>query len=222
MGTTVQFPVLPFDRMVRDIIRAKVALVGDDKIGKTKLLNAFMNGASADGSVSPVWSSNYVMTIEMDLQTVSINIPDSNFCVELQIFDFGGSALFNADSKLSARRKFLTLCDYVLAAYSVADRASFDSLKNGWLSEFRATHSLKNAKAKASNGVLLGLQSDLEEFAAVNRIDAIKLAKEHSLAAIECSAKRARDVDTPFNFIAQQSFLRHSQNHKEKEKAQIE
>merc|ERR1712154_151804 len=136
--------------------------------------------------------------------------PDSNFCVELQVFDFGGCPLFNADNKLQARRKYLQLSEYVLAAYSVADRASFDSLKNGWLDEFRATHNTKaNGESCSSKGVLLGLQSDLEQFAAVNPVEAIKLAKEHNIAAMLCSAKLARDIDTPFNYVAQQVYLKH-------------
>merc|ERR1719204_646339 len=90
--------------------------------------------------------------------------------------------------------------------------ATFASLKESWLDDFRAAQHSHTKASGARNGVLLGLQSDLEEFAAVNGVEAIKLAKEHNLAAMLCSAKLARDVDTPFNFVAQQCYLKHIRN----------
>lgn len=193
--------------MVRETIRAKVALIGDDKIGKTKLLNAFMGTASS-------WNSNYEMTIEIDLKIVTINIPDTEYCVELQVLDFGGNPLFNADPNI--RRKYLKIANHIIAAYDISRRSTFDSLKSVWLQEFKTMHNTKSDNlGKTSSGVILGLQADLSKYSTVNAMEAIKLAKEYNLVAMQCSSKTNQDIDTPFNYIAQQVYLRYKQDQEE-------
>ena len=189
--------------MVRDILRANVALVGDDKIGKTKLLNTYIDSSDS-------WDNNYLMTIEIDLKVIAINIPDTNYCVELQIFDFGGNDLFSAggdDNNINIHRKYLQLTDHVIAAYNISSRRSFDALKSNWLKQFKATHI-----NTSHNGVILGLQSDLSSYSTVNPKEAIKLAKEHNYVAMQCSSKTNQDVEMPFAYLAQQVYLRHNNN----------
>mmetsp|Transcript_35849 Transcript_35849/g.57632 ORF Transcript_35849/g.57632 Transcript_35849/m.57632 type:complete len:213 (-) Transcript_35849:360-998(-) len=191
--------------MVREIIRSKVALLGDDKIGKTKLLSTFMQ--SAKGEDAP-WNNHYLMTVEVDLQIVTVNIPDTNYAVELQVFDFGGNQrLFHADN---LQRKYLQLADHVIAAYDISTRSTFDSLKSSWLKQFKSTH-ISNNEQKYS-GVVLALQSDLSQYSTVNPKEAIKLAQQYNCVAMKCSSKLAEDVDTPFNYIAQQVYLQHMNN----------
>eukprot|EP01084_Bolivina_argentea_P246915 413136_1 len=194
--------------MVREIVRSKVALIGDDKIGKTKLLNAFLNYLNIDvNGLSAAWNDNYLMTIEIDLKVVTINIPDSNYCVELQIFDFGGNELFNVDN--SIRRKYLQMMNHVIAAYNISSRSTFDSIKSMWLKEFKSTHNTKNNNLNTASGIILGLQSDLSEYSTVNPKEVIELAKEYNMVAMQCSSKTNQDVDTPFNYIANQVHLKH-------------
>eukprot|EP00483_Globobulimina_turgida_P003631 UN03637 len=188
--------------MVRDILRAKVALIGDDKIGKTKLLNAFINGLNIDSNGLSVWNTNYLMTVEIDLKIITINIPDTNYCVELQIFDFGGNELFNIDNNI--RSKYSQLTSHIIAAYNISSRSTFDSLKSMWLKEF------KNSNLnKIGSGVILGLQSDLIKYSTVNPKEAIKLGQQYNMVAMQCSTKINQDIDTPFNYLAQQVYLRH-------------
>lgn len=191
--------------VVRDIIRSKVALIGDNKIGKSKLLSTFINdGRGEEGQ----WNNNYLMTIEMDLKIVTINIPDTNYSVELQIFDFGGNNLFNVDNDI--RRKYFQLTDHVIAAYNISKRITFDSLKSVWLKQFKSTHN--TSKNELQSGVLLGLQSDLSKYTTVTPKEAIKFAKEFGLVAMQCSSKINQDIDTPFNYIAQQVYLKYINN----------
>ena len=188
--------------MVRDIIRSKVALIGDDKIGKSKLLSTFINGGSDDDGQ---WNNNYSLTIEMNLEIVTINIPDTNYAVELQIFDFGGNDLFNIDNDI--RRKYFQLTDHVIAAYNISNRMTFDRLQSVWLKEYKTA---KNASKDKYGGVVLGLQSDLVKYTVVNPNEAIKLAKESNLVAMSCSSKNNQEIDTPFNYLAQQVYLQHT------------
>lgn len=185
--------------MVRDILRSRVALIGDDKIGKTKLLNTYTDP-------SEEWNDNYFMTIEVDLKLITVNIPETNYCVELQLFDFGGNDLFSTggdDNNINMSRKYMRLTDHVIAAYNISSRRSFDSLKSAWLKEFKS--SLIN---KPHSGVILGLQSE-QLNSTVNPKEAIKLAKEHNYVAMQCSSKTNQDIQMPFAYLAQQVYLKH-------------
>ena len=93
------------------------------------------------------------MTIEMDLQIITINIPETNYAVELQIFDFGGNHLFNIDHDI--RKKYFQLTDHVIAAYNISNRITFDSLKSVWLKEYKTSQNTSKTKF---SGVVLGLQ----------------------------------------------------------------
>ena len=146
--------------------------------------------------------------MEVDLQIITINIPDSNYAVELQVFDIGGNGLlFNTDNNIDLRRKYFQLVDHVIAAYNVSNRITFDSLRSNWLKLFKATHNTKSNEQYS--GVILGLQSDLSKYSTVNPKEAIALAKEYNLVAMQCSAKLNQDIDNPFNYLAQQVYLKY-------------
>ena len=138
--------------MVRDIIRGKVVIVGDSKVGKTSLINKFLH------SDEPM-NNLYQMTIEANLESVTINIPDTNFAVELQLIDLGGHKLF-----METRRELMLNITYVIAAYNIIDRQSFDSLKD-WLDELKSAQTQKPFEIK---GILLGCKSDLIKHTAIS------------------------------------------------------
>merc|ERR1712130_196977 len=112
------------------------------------------------------------------------------------------------NDNINIRRKYLKMTNHVIAAYNISSRSTFDSLKSSWLKQFKSTH-LNNT---SYSGVILGLQSDLSMYSTVNAKEAIKLAKEHNLVAMQCSSKANQEIDTPFNYIAQQVYLQHIDN----------
>jgi GTPase SAR1 family protein len=69
------------------VLRCKVAIVGDSKVGKTTLKEMFISGGRN-------YLNEYNMTVGVDFKVKSVPIPDSNFEVELYMFDCGGEKIF--------------------------------------------------------------------------------------------------------------------------------
>jgi hypothetical protein len=69
------------------VLRCKVAIVGDSKVGKTTLKEMFISGGRN-------YLNEYNMTVGVDFKVKSVPIPDSHFEVELYMFDCGGEKIF--------------------------------------------------------------------------------------------------------------------------------
>ena len=137
----------------RDIIRGKTLLLGDAKVGKSSLIQRFLNGDQEQ------FNHNYQMTIETDLQIVLINIPETNYAVELQVIDMGGSKLFT-----ETRRDYMLNIKNVIATYDTSDRKTFDSLVD-WLDQLKSAQTQEPFQL---NGVLLASKADLHHHSAVS------------------------------------------------------
>ena len=72
-----------------NVLRAKLLLVGDSCVGKTSVIQQFLNSGAS-------FPKNYSMTLGADVQTKTINIPDSHDVVELTMVDCSGKTI-NSD-----------------------------------------------------------------------------------------------------------------------------
>lgn len=75
---------------IPNILRARVAVVGEPQVGKTALCQQL---SSADGTNFP---KNYLMTMCMDAHVRSVNIPDTNDVVELYLADCSGREIYRS------------------------------------------------------------------------------------------------------------------------------
>ena len=71
-----------------NVLRAKLLLVGDSCVGKTSVIQQFLNSGTS-------FPKNYSMTLGAEVQTKTINIPDSQDVVELTIIDCSGKNINN-------------------------------------------------------------------------------------------------------------------------------
>lgn len=177
------------------ILRCKVAIVGDSKVGKTTLTKVFHKGNE--------FGKNYVMTLGSELAVKTVNIPESDFSVELYLIDTAGSPIYK-----DVRSKYWMGSNFLMLCYDVSNRASFTNLKK-WVEEAKkcmskpsSTSSSTSAAKKRPVGILVACKNDLNEFAATKTDEAQEFAAEHALAFFECSALTGKDVDAPFNFLA--------------------
>ena len=66
------------------VLRCKLVIVGDAKVGKTALAQMFHSGGHN-------FPKNYVMTIGVDFSVKVVSIPETSTNVELYMFDSAGS-----------------------------------------------------------------------------------------------------------------------------------
>ena len=69
-----------------NVLRAKLMVTGDSAVGKTSIVQQFLNSGAA-------FPKNYSMTLSADILTRTINIPESQDTVELIIVDCSGKEI---------------------------------------------------------------------------------------------------------------------------------
>jgi len=164
-------------------LRAKVAVLGDSKVGKTALTTVF------HGKQYP---KNYVMTLGYEFLVRTVKVPEADAQVELHLIDVAGSEIYKG-----ARAKFWEGSNVIVLVYDMANKQSFKSLA-GWLDEYK-----KSLPAPTRVwGVLLAAKGDMKDYAEVPVADAEKFANEHDLAFFECCAASGKDLEAPFADIA--------------------
>mmetsp|Transcript_15556 Transcript_15556/g.21857 ORF Transcript_15556/g.21857 Transcript_15556/m.21857 type:complete len:187 (+) Transcript_15556:105-665(+) len=166
------------------LLRCKVAIVGDAEVGKSALTTMFHKSSKP---------ANYVMTLGVDFCVKTVKIPNEDSQVELYLFDTSGHDIY---AKL--RHKYWEGASWVVVVYDCTDKKSFDNCAN-WIAE------LNKAVVKGSGklqGVLVASKSDLKDSAQVTSEQGAQFAYKNGFGFFECSALTGKDVDAPFNFIA--------------------
>ena len=74
--------------IMTNVLRAKLLMLGDSCVGKTAIIQQFINSGAA-------FPKNYSMTLGADVQTKTINIPDTSDVVELTMIDCSGKTINN-------------------------------------------------------------------------------------------------------------------------------
>jgi len=167
-----------------DILRAKVAVLGDPAVGKTCLCKMFKTNK---------FPSGYKMTTTVDYFNKQIRIPDTDVAVELHFYDMAGSDLF-----VDALPPFLDNLNLVFVVFDIANRETFESCAK-WLEMARGYNEWKGHLT----GVLVGNKLDLHERRQVQLDDALAFAQQNGLEYFEtASMPPGRDVDSPFNCLA--------------------
>ena len=182
------------------VLRCKVAIVGDSKVGKTALKEMFISGGRN-------YLGEYNMTAGVDFKVKSIPIPDTNVEVELYMFDCGGEKIFQQREGYSAYFENTAMCAVI---YDVGTPTTLQSCGR-WLSAVR--HSRPD---RPIPGVLIANKVDLYKSKpdCLNSEAGQRFASTNGLKFFEASAKENQDVDAPFNFLANE-FYRQYQLHLE-------
>eukprot|EP00520_Triparma_pacifica_P007727 CAMPEP_0118640314 /NCGR_PEP_ID=MMETSP0785-20121206/4689_1 /TAXON_ID=91992 /ORGANISM="Bolidomonas pacifica, Strain CCMP 1866" /LENGTH=231 /DNA_ID=CAMNT_0006531697 /DNA_START=9 /DNA_END=700 /DNA_ORIENTATION=- len=180
----------------RLVLRSKVAIVGDQTVGKSALTQMFHSG----GHMFP---KNYIMTTSVDFCVKEVHIPDTNASVELYLFDCAGQSIFNMREM---NTKYWENTAFVMAVYDVSSRESFQSVQK-WLQAVRSSR--PSTGGGPLPGVLVANKIDLREGginsrAVVDSQEGLNLAQQIGLEYFETSALTGNSVDRPFNYMASQ------------------
>ena len=156
-------------------IRDRYIIVGDPSVGKSCILNQFLNGA---------FTEDYDITVgvEFGAKTIEFN----NKKVKLQIWDTAGQ-----DSFKSITRAYYRGSAAALICYDITSKESFENLE-GWLDECRT-----NGNPEMTL-VLVGNKTDLEDEREVSKEEGKDFAEKNDMIFFETSAKTSNRVASLF------------------------
>ena len=156
----------------------KIAIIGNQHVGKTTILSRYKYEATDD---------TYAPTVGIDFLTKNVFLEDKT--IRLIMWDTAGQERFK-----SLIPSYLKNANCVILTYDITDRSSFTSL-NKWLSD---------AKDNITEGtylILCGNKIDLNDKRVIAKEDAEKFAKENEIDYAETSATTGEGINELFNTI---------------------
>ncbi|KAI9890100.1 MAG: Rab GTPase ypt7 [Vezdaea aestivalis] len=169
----------------RKKVLLKVIILGDSGVGKTSLMNQYVNKK---------FSTSYKATIGADFLTKEVHVDDR--VVTMQLWDTAGQERFQ-----SLGVAFYRGADCCVLVYDVNNSKSFDTL-DGWRDEFLIQASPRDTESFPF--VVLGNKIDVEDS---KRMISQKRAmtfcqSKGGIPYFETSAKEAMNVEEAFQVIA--------------------
>lgn len=163
----------------------KVILLGDGGVGKSSLMNVFVNRKFDEQSYHTIGVEFLMKDIAIDKETYT-----------LQIWDTAGQERFK-----SLRTPFYRGADCCLLTFSLDDKVSFHNLSL-WRKEFLYYADIKDPKTFPF--VILGNKSDVAS-RQVNPDEARDWCNANNLPYYETSAKTAVNVDVAFRAVVERA-----------------
>ena len=157
----------------------KVIILGDSGVGKTCLLNQYVNKK---------WDTRYKATIGADFMTKDIDVNGQD--VTFQLWDTAGQERFQ-----SLGAAFYRGADAFVLVFDVTMQESFQHI-SGWREEFMMQAGNKPC-------VLLGNKCDLETKRQVPERTARQWCQQDNITYFETSAKESTNVNDAFKLIAE-------------------
>ena len=162
----------------------QILLIGDSLVGKTCLIQRYVNGT---------FKGDYISTVGLDYHTKLEII--NNLNVSVKLWDTAGQERFKA---LTA--SFFRNAEGVVIAYDVTNSESFDNLKF-WISSIKTNLFEKNIFIPI---IIIGNKIDLEDMREITKDVASAFAKENKFKYFETSAKTGEGVDEAFRDLVNQ------------------
>jgi len=172
----------------RKKVLLKVIILGDSGVGKTSLMNQYVNRK---------FSNQYKATIGADFLTKEVMVDDR--MVTMQIWDTAGQERFQ-----SLGVAFYRGADCCVLVYDVTTPSTFKTL-DSWRDEFLIQASPRDPENFPF--VVIGNKIDLE-----NRVVSVKRAQgwchsKNEIPYFECSAKDNINVEQAFQTVAKHALL---------------
>ena len=149
-----------------EIPKYKLIFLGDQSVGKSCILNRFMNDT---------FTEEYQATIGLDFQSKNVQIDNQD--IHLLLYDTAGQEKFRALIPMYTRD-----ANIILLVYDVTSKDSFLHLSD-WLKD------LTNVKKEDVIFAVVGNKIDLDDRREVNSSEGENYAKEHDFIFAEVSAK---------------------------------
>ena len=170
----------------------QILLIGDSLVGKTCLIQRYVNGTFKD---------DYITTVGLDYYKKQEMI--NNLNVSVKLWDTAGQERFKALTP-----SFFRNAEGVVIAYDVTNSESFDNLKF-WISSIKTNLFEKNIFIPI---IIIGNKIDLEDMRDISKDVASAFAKENNFKYFETSAKTGEGVDEAFRDLVNQILANSDKN----------
>ena len=151
-----------------NVIRAKVALIGDPRVGKTCIVSQF---------IKQYFNNTYQTTLGIDYNTHEIKIKDSSYTVQLHILDLTGFSVFREQVNNQIKD-----VNFILYVYDSTNLESFQNIKL-WKENTKELVTNKNCIE-----LLIGNKIDLKEKIVVDETSIKGIASNYGMKAFSVSA----------------------------------
>jgi len=162
----------------------KISVVGDKAVGKTALIDRYVNRK---------FEEDYISTMGVNI-TIKDITSDENY-IQLMLWDIGGS-----EKWMNVRNMFYKGTNGIILVYDVTRPATF----------LNVTHYLQDMEETIQKKVpfiLIGNKVDLEDIRKITTKNAEELMKtSNAVAYFETSAKTGDNVESAFQLIAEAVF----------------
>ena len=161
--------------------QCKVIILGDSGVGKSSILNTFLNETYRYGAM--------YSTIGVDFGSKIVEIDKNK--VKLMIWDTAGQERYRAITRCYFRG-----ANIALLVFAVDDRKSFKNLDK-WIADLRR-------ETKDCPIVLVGNKTDLQDKRKITQEEIINYAKEKKLTFIETNIKENETCQNCFKTIVKE------------------
>ena len=162
----------------KKFIILKIILLGDVSVGKTSVIERFINNNFKD---------DYTCTIQAEQRTKIIN-EDSNTLVRMNIWDTAGQEKYR-----SLTRQFYRDCQGAIIVFDITKKKTFDSLQT-WIDD------IQDYSDKDIPIIIVGNKSDLIDEREVSENNINEFLND-KYTYFEVSAKYGNNIDLAFNKI---------------------
>ncbi|MFX1378827.1 MAG: Rab family GTPase [Promethearchaeota archaeon] len=166
----------------------KVVILGDAAVGKTSLINQFVEGS---------FNEDYKPTLGANIVRKDVSLDNTK--VRLILWDLAGQEKYQV-----VRSLYFQGCQGALLVYDVTRYSTFDSINSKWLRDFK-----KYVKQEGVY-ILIGNKSDLTDQRAVTKERGKEIAEKIKASHfIETSAKLGENIEEAFILLVNQILNNH-------------
>ena len=165
-----------------NVIRCKIALIGDPRVGKTSIVNQLVKNS---------FNGSYQTTLGIDYNQFEVKIKDTNYTVQFHILDCTGFSIFR-----EMIYKIIKDVNFILYVYDSTNLESFQSIKN-WKETIKEVETKPNVME-----YLIGNKIEIPEKVVTDKVSVGNLAKKYNFKSWEVSARAVKNLKELFEEMA--------------------